>query len=128
MKTQETKLRLYYDGACHLCSREVEGYLRVDKNKKLVPVDISASDFDAESEGVDANLVNKYFHVKNHNGELIDGVEAFAAIWDELGILSPLSWFSKTMLGGFAMHLSYVVFAEIRPYLPKRKECESCKI
>jgi len=128
MKTQGYELKLFYDGACHLCSREVEGYLKVDQAQKLMPIDISKGDFDAKAEGLDIHRANKYFHVKTKDGEILDGVPAFAAIWDTLGVMKPLSWFSKTSLGRLSMGLSYKVFAEIRPYLPKRKDCSACKI
>ena len=128
MKAQGPLLKLYYDGACHLCSREIDTYLKKDEKGILQAVDISSSDFKPELEGLDPQRVHKFFHVKTCDGQVFEGVEAFAAIWDLLGILRPLSWFSKTFVGGFAMRLSYVFFAEVRPYLPKRKNCESCKI
>lgn len=122
------KLKLYYDGACHLCSREIEGYLKKDPKQLLMPVDISGPDFDPEKDGIEVKKANKYFHVKTETGEILDGVPAFAAIWDSLDILRPLSWFSKTSVGGLAMGSAYKIFAEIRPLLPKRKGCETCKI
>jgi predicted DCC family thiol-disulfide oxidoreductase YuxK len=128
MNSQKTKLKLYYDGACHLCSREIEGYLKKDPNQFLMPIDISGPDFDPEKDGIEVEKANKYFHVKKTTGEILDGVPAFAAIWDTLEILKPLSWFSKTSLGSFAMGSAYKVFAEIRPLLPKRRGCETCKI
>jgi len=128
MKTQAHELKLYYDGACHLCSREIENYLKKDPEQKLMPIDISGPDFDAKTEGLDEAKANKYFHVKTKDGRILDGVEAFAAIWDCLEVFKPLSWLAKTSLGGFAMKSVYSVFAEIRPLLPKRKGCETCKI
>lgn len=128
MKAQDNKLKIFYDGACHLCSREVESYLKVDKAGKLAPIDIAGPDFDPKADGIDEKRANKYFHVKNGKGEILEGVEAFAAIWDSLGILKPLSWFSKTTVGKITMGASYKIFAEIRPYLPKRKGCETCKL
>ena len=91
-------------------------------------MDIAGPDFNPEKEGIDLKRANKYFHVKNANNEIFEGVAAFAEIWDTLGLLRPLSWFSKTGLGRFSMGLVYKVFAEVRPFLPKRKGCETCKI
>jgi predicted DCC family thiol-disulfide oxidoreductase YuxK len=128
MKTQADTLKVYYDGACHLCSREVETYLKADHNNKIKAIDISSPNFDAAFEGLDEKRANKYFHVKNTKGEVIEGVEAFAAIWETLNIFKPLRWFYKTRFGKITMGASYKVFAEVRPFLPKRKDCSTCKI
>tara|TARA_B100001248_G_scaffold261761_2_gene254130 strand:+ start:553 stop:933 length:381 start_codon:yes stop_codon:yes gene_type:complete len=124
------KVAIFYDGACHLCSKEVAHYRKEDKDKRLRLVDISQPDFDAASEGLDPKAVNKYFHVKNKNGEILTGVGAFATIWEELNIFRPLAWMAKNPVTRFFMDAGYKVFAEIRPFLPKKKDCDSgnCQI
>lgn len=121
------KLYLYYDGACHLCSKEISHYKSIDSAGVLGLVDISQEGFDPVKEGVSERDFNKYFHVKKENGEVLSGVLAFQAIWDTLGVFRPLSLLSKNPVGYFVMSCVYRTFAEIRPYLPK-KEKESCKI
>jgi len=128
MKTQEKSLNVYYDGACHLCSREVAAYLAADSENTLRAVDISAADFDAQAEGLNKLRANKYFHVKTADGRVLEGVEAFSAIWDTLGVFKRINWVSKTKFGKPVMNFFYKIFAEIRPLLPKRKDCQSCKI
>ncbi len=128
MKTKENRLKIYFDGACYLCSKEVESYLKKDRHNRLEAIDISGPGFDPEADGIDPERANKYFHVKTPDGELLEGVQAFAAIWDALAMFKPLSRFSKTAFGKLTMGPSYKVFAEVRPYLPKRKGCETCKV
>ncbi len=125
---KEEKLKIFYDGACHLCSKEVDGYLKRDRFERLNAIDISNPRFNPNDHGMDPKRVHKYFHVKTQTGQLLEGVPAFAAIWDTLEIFKPLSWFSKTTIGKISMVPSYKVFAEIRPYLPKRKDCEACRV
>lgn len=126
METKQ-KLNIYFDGACPLCSREINHYRKKDSENKLNFIDISSSSFDAKAEGLDEKEANKYFHVKTPEGELLTGVPAFAAIWDTLGMWSVLSRFSKSFIGSNLMGLGYSVFAELRPYLPKSESCEVCQ-
>lgn len=124
------KLTIYYDGACHLCSREVETYRSKDQEDRLKLVDISRSDFSAQKEGLDPQEVHRFFHVRKKNGEVVKGLEAFNAIWKELNIFKPLQLMADLPLTRDLMKLGYQAFAKVRPYLPKRKTCEddSCEI
>jgi predicted DCC family thiol-disulfide oxidoreductase YuxK len=130
MNLEPNRLKVYYDGACILCSREIDHYRKKDTEQKIEYVDISAPYFDAAEEGLDPVAVNKYFHVRTKDGDVITGVSAFNAIWEELGVFKLLSIMSKLRYSRKAMDLGYVVFSKVRPWLPKRKDCEngSCQI
>lgn len=119
-----TKTTIYFDGACHLCAREIEMYRKVDADKQLEFVDISLSQFDATKEGLDPVDVHKNFHVKDTSGQFHKGVKAFQIIWDQLGIFRPLSWLYNQPVSSSLMDAGYKVFTKVRPLLPK-KECES---
>jgi predicted DCC family thiol-disulfide oxidoreductase YuxK len=123
------KLKVYYDGACHLCSREVDMYRKKDPAQKLVLIDISNRDFSAEAEGLDTQDVQINFHVKMPDGRILKGVPAFAAIWNELNIMRPLSTLYSWPGIKQLMDRSYTLFTKIRPLLPRR-QCEdgTCKI
>tara|TARA_Y100001934_G_C11650243_1_gene449634 strand:- start:34 stop:441 length:408 start_codon:yes stop_codon:yes gene_type:complete len=114
------QLTIFVDGACFLCAKEVQHYAKHDVEHCLNIVDISHPDFDPTAEGLDPFLVHRYFHVKTENGELCHGIPAFRAIWKRLPRyrflhdLTQPSWVQKPM------HAGYVIFAAIRPYLPKR--------
>lgn len=124
--TKTSSLKVYYDGACHLCSREIDHYKKQMASVPIEFIDVSHSRFDAKAEGVDPYLVNKYFHVRTEQGDLISGVEAFRKIWQILPkyhFLYRLSGFGPLNI---LMRSGYKVFAEIRPYLPKKvRDCES---
>ena len=120
-------LYLYYDGACHLCSKEINHYKKIDKGNVLGLIDISDESFDPVKEGISTLDFEKYFHVKKPNGEILAGVKAFQAIWDELGVMKPLSFLANTKLGLCAMKTAYEGFAFLRPFLPKKKK-EECLI
>ncbi|OGU00399.1 MAG: thiol-disulfide oxidoreductase [Geobacteraceae bacterium GWB2_52_12] len=127
-------LRIFYDGSCSVCASEVERYGRKDREGRLILVDISAPDFNADSFGIPLAEFMFRMHAIDRSGTVYRGVEAFWAIWQAfpgstlpglcgrlimLPLVNPLA------------RLFYRMFAAIRGYLPKRrKECDSgsCRI
>ena len=113
---------IYFDGLCQLCSREIDLFRKIVKDGRLDYVDISSPSFVAAEHGLDAVQVHKHMHVRNEEtGEMMVGVPALTAMWEcvpgfrwlaKLSRWPVLRWFAK---------LGYVVFAWIRPKLPKRK-------
>ena len=118
------KLKIYFDGLCPLCAKEIELYRKWDQNGRLQFIDIASSDFDATSEGLDPDRVHQFFHIKDTKGEVVEGVEAFARIWDHLEIFKPLSWAARNPIGRPVFQLGYRAFAKIRPYF-RRKDCST---
>ena len=124
------KLTVFYDGACHLCHREVVHYKKKDSKSLLNLVDISQTDFNAHDFGLDPEDVQINMHSKSENGEVFKGVDTFIEIWKRIPpfhLLIPIfenHWLRPTI------NFGYKVFAvHIRPRLPKRK-CEdgACEI
>ena len=118
------KTKVYYDGACHLCSREMRHYKKKDQEKKLLFIDIAGKDFDAKKEGLDPKRVNERMHVRDEKGNLKEGVDAFASLWRTLGGYKALIFLVETEPFRFFAKLCYALFAKIRIYLPKRKQCK----
>jgi predicted DCC family thiol-disulfide oxidoreductase YuxK len=114
-------LKVFYDGQCIVCSKEIDVYRRKDKNKKIEFVDISSLAFDPASEGLDPAKVKSVFHVKDSQNNLHTGVDGFVAIWDFLGIFKPLSTLAKARLGRPVLDLGYFAFTKVRPFLPRKK-------
>lgn len=115
---------VYFDGACHLCSREIEHYRSKDKTGTLCFVDISHPSFDAPSVGLDRHLVQKFMHIRLPDGTIVTGVDAFVAIWNVLPGYSGLSRVAKLPVVNLLLRGGYHCFAAIRPYLPKRHRAE----
>ncbi len=120
-KEHTDKTTVFFDGACHLCSREVGLYERADTVGKLNLVDISKPDFDAKAHGLDDARVNKHMHVRGPAGNTEVGVDAFVAIWKALGKYDWAVRAAKSPVLRPAMDLGYRAFARLRPYLPKRR-------
>lgn len=115
-------LTIYVDGACYLCSKEIEHYAKHDVHQRLTIVDISHPQFDPEAEGLDPFLVHRYFHVRNEDGHLCHGVPAFREIWKRLPRYQPLHRLTQPSWVQHSMNVGYRVFAAVRPYLPKKKD------
>jgi len=118
------KITVYYDGLCHLCSREINHYKKMKGSDGIQFVDITTSAFDAEKENLDPVQIHKTMHVKDETGALHTGVDAFICIWKHLPSLQflvPIANFWPTQL---LLKIFYFAFAKIRPLLP-RKSCES---
>ncbi len=114
------QLTIFYDGLCPLCSREIDMFRRRVTDGTLGYVDISLPEFDAKSYGLDAVAVHHSMHVKRQSGEIITGVDALIAMWQSVPGFRWLAWLTRMgWMRPFA-NLGYVIFAWIRPTLPKR--------
>ena len=111
---------MYYDGECHLCSREVDHYRKVDRTKQLAFVDISSPDFDAVAVGLDPQAVVGSLHVRTAEGQVVDGVDAFIAIWKSLPQYNWLARIVEKQPVHRLAEFGYAIFARVRPFLPKR--------
>ena len=115
------KLKVYYDGLCVVCSKEMDVYKKKDVKEKIHFIDISSPSFNPSSEGLDSESVKKVLHVKDSQNKLYTGVDSFIALWDALGILRPLSKMAKSRFLRPLFDLGYYSFVKIRPFLPKKK-------
>jgi len=114
------ELSVYYDGACHLCSREIEHYMKKETGGRVRYVDIAAPGFNAAAEGLDRERVQREMHVKLASGEIKTAVQAFVHLWQ---VLPGYGWAAKLASNPVILPVlsaGYHVFARLRPYLPKR--------
>ena len=127
--TKSEKIKVYFDGACYVCSHEIELYKKKDKAHRIAFEDISAPGFDPLSQGLDPKEIVRVFHVRTRSGELLTGVEAFMAIWNEIDSLHFLGRLARLRIVRLMLEAGYKCFVVIRPYLP-RKKCatDACKI
>lgn len=106
----------------------MDTYRRSRGGSDLEYVDITAAAFDPASEGLDVKKVHKHLHVRRSDGSLAVGIDAFIEIWN---VLPGYRWLARVVrLRPFKwlLSFSYKIFAEVRPYLPRRKRCdEGCE-
>ncbi len=128
MKLPRFPLRVFYDGSCIVCATEIEHYLRKDHGGKLVALDISHPDFDPAPYQISLADFMLQLHAIDQDGLVFKGVDSFWAIWQAFppstiyGLMGRIiqlpvvNWFAR---------IGYWLFARVRPYLPKRHQCDN---
>jgi predicted DCC family thiol-disulfide oxidoreductase YuxK len=77
-KVEDNSLVVYFDGACPVCSREINFY-RQRTGTAVTYCDVSANICPAPDLSRDAALAR--FHVRLPDGQLLSGAAAFLALW-----------------------------------------------
>lgn len=112
---------IYFDGLCLACATEINHYRKLKGAEKFQFIDITEPPFQAEQHGLDPALVHKVMHVRDTEGKLHQGVDAFRAIWKELPRYQFLYQLSEKAFFRSLLNLGYDFFVKIRPYLPRKK-------
>jgi predicted DCC family thiol-disulfide oxidoreductase YuxK len=120
-------LKVFFDGGCPVCSREIEHYRKMGGEDKLIFVDIDDPEFAPEEYGLTREDFMKEMHAMDASGEFYRGVDAFRALWSGL----PVSIYGDLagLLGLPGIHhlskIGYRGFARMRRFLPRvEKTCE----
>lgn len=114
-------VKVYYDGLCQLCSREVEHYRRESGAEGLEFVDITSPRFRPAAEGLDPVRVHRAMHVRKSDGTLAVGFDAVLVIWETMPRYRLAARLGRSPLPNLLLRLGYRIFAAARPWLPKRK-------
>jgi predicted DCC family thiol-disulfide oxidoreductase YuxK len=127
MQNEILKLKIFFDGDCHLCFREVMHYKKLDKDKNLLLFDISAKDFNPQDFGLNENEVYINMHAIDANGNVFQAIDCFIEIWKRVPPYNRLIPVFKNRILRPIINCGYTIFArQIRPRLPKRG-CENGK-
>lgn len=118
---QMNQLTVYYDELCVLCSAEIHHYQKQKGSDQISFVDITSDDFDAAQEGIDPYQAHKIMHAKK-DGKILTKIDSFVAIWALLPKYHWLYSLSQIRWIRFLMDVGYIIFAAIRPYLPRKNK------
>lgn len=121
---QMSQLTVYYDELCVLCSAEIHHYQKQKGSDQIKFVDITSDAFDATQEGIDPFQAHKIMHAKNSEGKVLTKIDSFIAIWSLLPKYRWLYRLSQVRWIRFFMDIGYVVFATVRPYLPRKNKAD----
>jgi predicted DCC family thiol-disulfide oxidoreductase YuxK len=77
-------IKVFYDGACGLCAKEIRHYELIAPQGIFHWVDISKDSHEFESLGFKRTNGLKALHVVDDKGQLHIGVDAFITIWKRL--------------------------------------------
>ncbi len=116
--TEITGATVYYDGACPLCTLEIDHYRTREGAERLRFVDVSDEGADP---GPDLGREDalKRFHVRRADGTLAHGAAGFVEVW---ATLPRWLWLARVarVPGVLAlMELAYRAFLPVRPYLSR---------
>jgi predicted DCC family thiol-disulfide oxidoreductase YuxK len=128
MKNEEkNKIKVYYDGLCRLCSREMDHYRSQAGSENIDFIDICAPGFDPSAEGLDPMKVHKEMHVRRQDGSMATRVDAFTVIWETLPKYRFLVKFARNRQIHSLLDAGYTIFAKVRPWLPRKTLSADCQ-
>lgn len=118
-------MKVFYDGSCPICSREIRTYQNRDKYNRLIPIDITDPSFVAGEYGLDPEAVNKELHACTADGKVYTAVDAFRKIWQAVG-MQPLATLTRLPGLSQSMDLGYKLFSRYRHQLTGQCNRHTC--
>ena len=128
-----TRLTVFYDALCPLCSAEIDQLRAYDKDNKIEFEDIHAPDFIQRYPYIDQLEANRILHGQLSNGEMIYGLDVTCQAWTAVGKhrwLVILRWPGIKLVAD----ITYRFFARHRNTISslimgkhKSLECQSCR-
>ena len=111
-----SRVTIFYDGACPLCTREIALMRRLDRRGRLSFEDVTDPEAPVSCP-IDRQTLLARFHARLPNGEVVQGARAFTEAY---GQVPGLGW--AALLGRFAPTRSlldrlYGRFLRLRPRL-----------
>lgn len=77
-------IKVFYDGKCGLCSKEIRYYKRVAPENIFEWIDITTSTDTLVNENLEYNDTLKLLHIRDNEGNLFIGLDSFILIWQQL--------------------------------------------
>ncbi len=109
-------VKVWFDGACPLCTREIALMRRLDKRGSITFVDVAKGD--DPSCPIDRTALLARFHAEE-NGVVHDGAAAFAAMWRAIPLLRPLGLAARNQTVLRVLEAAYIQFLKVRPRLQR---------
>jgi predicted DCC family thiol-disulfide oxidoreductase YuxK len=109
------EVKVYYNSACPVCDAGIRGQKR---RMDGCPVDIQWIDIHSRPEalkeiGARQEFVRERLHVKDENGEVHIGADAFRALWARTTGQSRLAWVTDLPLVNVLVKWAYNLFAAL---------------
>jgi len=77
-------VKVFYDGQCGLCSKEINYYKKIDKTNRIDWIDVTRDHQALAARGIRLADALLYLHAEDTNGSLKIGVDAFVLMWSHL--------------------------------------------
>ena len=123
MLTTHSRIRIFYDGACPLCKREVKRYQSLLANKSQIKtqnesidwVDISNNKAALKSECINYEDAMRLIHIKDGSGVHQVGLEVVLTLWDNIPYYRVVSGFIRKL------PFSHPILEKIYEFLAKQR-------
>ncbi|KWV92199.1 thiol-disulfide oxidoreductase [Erythrobacter sp. YT30] len=112
----DSRLKVWYDGACPLCQREIALMRKLDRDDAINFVDVSENG-DPNCPIDQAELLAR-FHAEE-DGKVLSGAAAFAAMWRAIPSMRFLGQIARNKTVLSVLERLYIVFLRVRPSLQK---------
>ena len=118
MPNDEPKLTVFFDGSCPLCRAEIGHYQRQRGADVIDFVDVSSGAAPSVC-GVDRSQLMARFHVRETDGRLHSGADAFARVWSRLPAWRWAAALARIPGVTPLLELCYRGFLPLRPTLSR---------
>jgi predicted DCC family thiol-disulfide oxidoreductase YuxK len=94
MDEHETRITVYYDGACPRCVRDRARYERLagEAAAEACWVDITGRDAELAARGIDPQAALRELHVADAEGRIHRELDAYIVLMARVPLLRPLAW------------------------------------
>ncbi|WP_075880754.1 thiol-disulfide oxidoreductase DCC family protein [Vreelandella massiliensis] len=91
---EESRLKVYYDGACPSCRRDRARYEQWagEVGRQVAWCDLNEYQDTLRAKGIDPEAALLSLHVENERGEIREGIDAYMALMRRVPRLKPLAW------------------------------------
>jgi predicted DCC family thiol-disulfide oxidoreductase YuxK len=109
-------VKVWFDGDCPLCRREIALMRRLDGRGAIAFVDVAQGT--DTSCPIDRAALLARFHAEE-DGVVHSGAAAFAAMWRAIPLLRPLGLLARNGMVLRVLEAAYLRFLELRPRLQR---------
>ena len=77
-------IKVYFDGACKYCSKEIKYYEKIASNGKFQWIDVASNPNALSEKNISQSDALLFLHVIDEKDNIFIGAEAFSIIWKNL--------------------------------------------
>jgi len=112
------KLRVFFDGSCPACQKEIDIYKNADTAGRIHWIDVSTEQ-ETEQLPLAEPLLLERFHIQTPAGQLISGARGFIEMWR---LLPGWHWLARICSAPGApqfLEIGYRAFLRVRPAIQR---------
>ncbi len=94
MNQKNTKINVYYDGACPKCVKDRETYEKLagKTGENVCWVDITGREGQLRQIGIDPHKALTELHVQDENQQILSEMDAYILLMSKVPLLKPIAW------------------------------------